>query len=87
MSSKTEILQTAEKLLTGDRQEQHGEARQNFSRIAAMWSLILNCDVEPHQVALCMAALKMSRAVSNPSNVDSYVDGAAYFALAGELNE
>lgn len=83
--NRDEILDVAKALIVGDRHEQHGEAHQNFARIAGMWSLILNADVEPHQVALCMAALKISRATSNPNNDDSFVDGCGYLALAGEL--
>lgn len=80
-----EILDTAKNLITGDRHEQHGEAHQNFARIAALWSIILNTDIDAHQVALCMAALKISRSCSNPHLDDSYVDGCGYLALAGEL--
>ena len=86
-STRAEILDTAKDLITGDRHEQHGEAHQNFARIAALWSIILNHDVDATQVALCMAALKISRSCSNPSLRDSYVDGAGYLALAGELVE
>ena len=83
--NRSEILDTAKQLITGDRHEQHGEAHRNFARIAAMWSIILNADVDSSQVALCMAALKISRACSNPDLDDSYVDGCGYLALAGEL--
>jgi len=36
-------------------------------------------------VALCMAGLKLARLSGNPDNMDSYIDGAAYLAIAGEL--
>ena len=38
------------------------------------------------QVALCMAWLKIARLVNGPHD-DSYVDAAAYMALAAELSE
>ena len=85
-STRAEILDTAKDLITGDRHEQHGEAHQNFARIAALWSIILNHDVDATQVALCMAWLKIARLIHGPHE-DSYVDAAAYMALAGELSE
>jgi len=39
----------------------------------------------PSQVALCMAGLKLARLAGNPENFDSYIDGAAYLAIAAEL--
>ena len=83
--NRADVLETAKALITGDRHQQHGEAHQNFGRIAAMWTAIMGVQVSPTQVALCMAALKISRACSNPSNEDSYIDGAGYLALAAEL--
>lgn len=81
---RSEILKTAETLINGDRQEQYGTPQENFARIAVGWSVLLGHDVTPSQVALCMAWLKMARLVNGPHD-DSFIDGAAYMALAGEL--
>jgi hypothetical protein len=86
MNKRTEILETAATLINGDRERDYGDAAVNFGRIAAGWSVILDQDVSAEQVALCMAWLKIARLV-NGVHEDSYIDAAAYMALAGELSE
>jgi len=51
-----------------------------------LWSVILEKEITPAQAALCMAMVKAARLVQTPSHDDSYIDGAAYFAIAGELS-
>ena len=86
MNKRTEILETAKALINGDRERDYGTPAENFGRIASGWSVILDQDVSAEQVALCMAWLKLARLVNGPHE-DSYVDAAAYMALAGELSE
>ena len=84
MTTRSYILNTADELINGDREAHYGTPQENFARIAQGWSVLLEADVTPEQVALCMAWLKMARLVNGPHE-DSYVDAAAYMALAGEL--
>ena len=86
MNKRTDILETAAALINGDRERDYGTPAENFGRISAGWSVILDQDVSAEQVALCMAWLKIARLVNGPHE-DSYVDAAAYMALAGELSE
>ena len=86
MNKRTEILETAKALINGDRERDYGTPAENFKRAAVGWSVILDQDVSAEQVALCMAWLKISRLV-NGVHEDSYIDAAAYMALAGELSE
>ena len=81
---REEILQQAINLTMGDRNEQNGDPYENHLRIAKIWSVILGIEVEPYQVALCMAGLKLARLAYNPLD-DSFIDGAAYLAIAGEI--
>jgi hypothetical protein len=85
--NRGEILREAEALTYGPRNDAYDHPRPNHERIAAGWSLILQTDVSPGQVALCMAWLKIARTIGNasPTNADHYIDGAAYFSIAGEL--
>jgi len=83
--NRKDILDQATALTTNDRNLQHGEPYINHDNIARIWSVILGRKVEPFQVALCMAGLKLARLAGNPDNMDSYIDGAAYLAIAGEL--
>lgn len=85
-NTRTKTLETARDLINGDREKHYGTPQENFARIAKGWEVILQCDVTPEQVAICMAWLKMARLVHGPHN-DSYVDGAAYLAIASELAE
>ena len=82
---RAEILAEAASLVCGPRAASYGPPSENFQRIATGWQVILGADVSPEQVALCMAWLKIARLVNGPHH-DSYVDGAGYMALAGELS-
>lgn len=84
LNVRAAILREAEELINGSRAQTYGPPRQNFARIAKGWEVILEADVTPEQVALCMAWLKIARLAEGPHR-DSYVDGAGYLALAGEL--
>lgn len=86
MNKRTDILETAAELINNDRAREYGPVSENFNRIATGWSVILEKDVSAEQVALCMAWLKIARLVNGPHE-DSYIDAAAYMALAGELSE
>lgn len=82
---RTQVLVTADRIIGGDRQQDYGDARESFGRIGQLWSGILGMPVTAQQVALCMVALKISRAAGKPGHADSYVDMAGYAALAAEL--
>jgi hypothetical protein len=82
--NREEILQTAIDLTMHDRNDQNGDPLENHQRIAKIWSVILGIEVEPYQVALCMAGMKLARLAFNPLD-DSFIDGAAYLAIAGEI--
>ena len=78
------ILEMAHNLVYGDRQADYGDAVVSFSRIADLWSAILGVRVSPRKVALCMAALKISREVSAHKD-DNLADGCGYLELARNL--
>jgi hypothetical protein len=85
MTTRKEILQTAIELTLGDRDKNYGTPLVNHQRIAAIWSVILGVEVTPSQVALCMVGVKISRIIQTPDHLDSFIDGAAYLAIAGEI--
>lgn len=82
---RQKVLNEAKSLIDGDRAKDYGDAYEMHRRIAAGWSEIIGVVIKPHEVALCMAWLKISRLVNTPGHKDSYVDLAAYAALAGEI--
>jgi hypothetical protein len=80
-----DVLEEALRLTTGDRQNSYGPPTQDFARTAAMWAVILECTVTAKQVALCMIALKISRATWAKKR-DNWTDIAGY-ARCGFLCE
>jgi len=84
---REEVLYRAAELIGGDRQDDYGDAEVNFGNIAKGWSIILGCDVKPHQVALCMDWLKTARLINQPGHEDSWTDKAGYVGLGWELTK
>lgn len=81
------ILAQAADLVGGDRQADYGPPEENFNRIARLWSVVLKQPISAHQVALCMAQLKVARLIESPGHEDSWIDGAAYMGLGAQLAE
>lgn len=75
---RSEVLAEANRLITGERNNQYGEPTQDFTRTARMWSAYLGINVKPHDVAALMALLKLSRIAWQPEKRDSWVDLAGY---------
>jgi len=88
-----EILEKAAGLVKHDRADSYGSMLKNHQNIAQLWNGYLhNIDfVTPEDVANMMELLKIARRKSGAFNVDDYVDGAGYAAIAygctGEANE
>lgn len=80
-----EILDKAKEIVTKNRQTLYGPAERNFVRIASLWENYLQVSVQPHEVAICLALVKIARMDSAPEHLDNYIDLAGYAALAGEL--
>jgi|TARA_R110001599_G_C11884526_1_gene624437 hypothetical protein len=88
--NRNEILLEAQRLINTDRQEIYGPALENHRDICKMWQVVIdrcNGQLKPHHVALMMALLKVCRLCRTESHMDSFVDAAAYIALAGEMSE
>ena len=83
--NREHTIHSAADLISGPRHAEYGPAQKNFQRIAAGWAVILDCDVQPHQVALCMNWLKVARLIHSPTSPDGWRDMVGYAALGGEL--
>lgn len=80
-----DILKEASRLTHGDRNKNYGDPLTNHQRIAALWSVFLEAEVTPEQAAIMLALVKVARLIESPDHLDSFIDGAAYFAIAGEI--
>jgi hypothetical protein len=79
------ILSEASQAVTTDRAATHGAVEDNFSTLAAIWSVRLGVQVSAVQVAIMMVDLKTVRAWGNPSHHDNWIDVAGYAACGGEI--
>lgn len=92
--TRKEILQAAERCVCGDREQDYGGPEDSFALIARLWEPIIKARcvgpgadvcVDAVTVALCMAELKIARAATNETHMDSWVDLAGYAACGGEI--
>jgi hypothetical protein len=88
--NRAEILEEAKKIVTVDRAAVHGEAEDNFARIANGWTWWLTNrqagPLDQYDVACMMAIFKLARMMGNKTHQDNAVDLAGYGAIAGELS-
>ena len=82
---REEVLRQAGDLISGDRHTDYGSAYDNHMRIARIWSVVLQQDITPEQVAACMIGVKLARLVNDNTKADSWVDIAGYAALGSEM--
>ena len=83
-TSRVSVLDEAKALVDGDRARDYGPAKESFERIAKMWSVVLNAEISPRQVALCLMAMKLSREAMQPKH-DNLVDFCGYALLLERL--
>lgn len=89
--TRAEILDTAKKIVTTDRNARYGEPEDNFGVIAQFWNNYLTTTqgvclfLSETDVAILMALFKIGRiATARDMNEDSYIDAAGYIACAAE---
>jgi hypothetical protein len=90
-----QIAERAGRLVSGERNVTHGDARRNHANIGAFWSAYLQArfagrhciTVTAHDVAWMMVLLKTARSLTGAHNVDDAVDCAGYAAIAGAIAE
>jgi len=78
------ILMEASKLIDGDRRDDYGPIEESSKKIAAMWSIILDHEVTPEEVCLCMIGFKMVREMHKHKR-DNRVDIGGYAKLLDRI--
>ena len=93
------ICHDAEELISGARAATHGDVIENHAAIAAIWNAILKAKwrdwdfvevpsvewLTPLDVLNMMEALKIMRRYGGSFNLDDFIDGVGYAALAGQV--
>lgn len=79
-----EILAAAAECISQRAASRDLPAERSMARTVAAFNAITGRDLSEREGWLFMVALKAARATAGAHNPDDYVDGAAYFALAGE---
>jgi len=75
---KEDVCDVAKRLTSYDRQLDYGSPIEDFTKQARMWSVILNTNVTPQQIAMCMIAVKLCRMTNSPRHRDSAIDVVGY---------
>lgn len=82
---RTDLLHTAEQYVNGDRNVQYGDPIEDFRRTAALMSAYLGVEVAPHDVAVLIALVKVSRIRWSPDKKDHWADLAGYAACGWDV--
>ncbi len=85
MTSRSDVLATADRLVNGDRDQAHGQPAVTFRHIADLWSAHLGVTITPAKVAEMMILFKVARLGANPMHADSWIDVAGYAACGAEV--
>ena len=90
--TRPEILDTAKKMVCGEREGEYGSPENNFAAIARRWNAhVANrypdaaLTLDALDVALMMTDLKQARIETGTAKEDSFVDAAGYIACGGEI--
>ena len=65
----------------------YGHPVTQHKRIAELWSAYLGYPIQPNEVAICMALVKISRQAEDPAYLDNYEDAIAYLSIAKSITD
>lgn len=83
--SRDRLLEQAARIISGERAETYGSAKESFERIGQLWSAVLGQPVSGTDVARLMILMKVSRLQHHEDHADSWLDIAGYAALGAEI--
>lgn len=90
VTGESTVLLEAQEAVYGDRQDDYGHPREDFTRTAIIWTGLLQhkladgAYIEAEDIARCMIGVKLSRDV-HCAKRDNRVDGAGYFLTLDRL--
>ena len=80
------ILDEAKEVINGERQNHYGDPEDSFALIAEYWSIYLEKNITPQDVAMMMVLFKLARE-SHQHKRDNLVDAAGYLGILGDMCE
>ena len=92
--TRASILEEAKRCVCGQREQDYGSPENNFRLIASLWGPYIrqrcvghsaDVSINPEDVAMLMALLKIARICSGTGTQDSFVDLCGYAACGGEI--
>jgi len=96
-SPRVELLTEASHIINGDRNIDYGEPIDDFSVTARLWEVYLRrimvtrgteiLYLDPHDVAIMMVLVKISRLTESPQKKDHWMDIAGYTGCGWECVE
>ncbi|WP_228794713.1 DUF6378 domain-containing protein [Nocardia cyriacigeorgica] len=81
------ILEEAQRLIHGERNQNYGHPRENFSEIAALFSGYLGKEITDIDVANLMILVKIARVKGTGYHRDSFTDIAGYAGCVERIYE
>lgn len=84
-TTRKSVLEQAIKIVTVDREMQHGAPENNFKIISDLWTIYKGVVFTPKDAAIMMALLKIARIKSGHNKTDNWVDLVGYAACGAEL--
>ena len=81
----SKFLKEADTIVSGQRHKDYGDKTDNHKNIAKLWSAYKDTEITAHDVAIMMCLLKIARTKLGEVSEDTYIDMAAYGAIAGEI--
>jgi len=79
------ILEKAQSIIYGDRNDSYGPFDVEARKLADMWSSYLGFKISAEDVPAMMIILKLTRLSNDNCHYDSWLDIAGYAGCAGKL--
>lgn len=90
-TDKKSVLEEAQEIIYGDREQTYGKPSKNLDCIAQMWNAYMYSlggrDITAKDVACMMVLLKTARLANRTDHRDSVVDICGYAALIERCDE
>lgn len=89
--TRTEILNEAATIVSGNRDKRYGKPEESFDAITNLWNAYLIAKgaqpvLVPEDAGIMLALLKIARIATGKAHADNFIDLAGYAACAGELS-